>query len=636
MNWTHKAIESLWLIAAAALPLTFNPWSYNAFELPKALLLRLLALLMGVGTLAQVLAERPKHNNIPPSLLWSALALGLALLLATALSIAPRASLWGSYERQQGLITWGAYLILFLVTVANLRTRVQTDRLWAALVWGNAPVVAYGCLQAVGADPLNWRSDAASPVLSTIGRANFLGSYLVLVIPLTLGRALAVERRWPTLVLLAAQVVCIALTQARGAWVGLGIAGVVFGLTWAAVTRNRRLAIATAAVAVLAVTFVLLLTWAGGPLADLANLPGLERLAALGRTDAGSTAARLTIWRATLPLVAERPGLGYGPETMRVAFARVFPPQLVYYQGRHAVVDRAHNLWLDLGMSAGLAGTLAFAALLVGFGRLAWRGTRAASETWQRTVWVALAAAVAGHLADLQFSFELTVSGAVFWLALGLAGALGRGWTDEPAAESRSGSWLLLVPPTVAALVLAGLVCARPLLADVAFWQSQQGTRSVSERQATGARAVRLWPLEPVYRLGLARSYLEGGDFNAAVAQLDAAERLSPGDPRVWSAWGDLYTAWGAVDPRRYREAESAYRRVLELAPNVATYHAALGVTLARQGRLEEGIAALERAVALDATDGTAYAYLAELYAAAGRGEEATWALREAERWGHE
>ncbi len=58
---------------------------------------------------------------------------------------------------------------------------------------------------------------------------------------------------------------------------------------------------------------------------------------------AGSEAARLTIWRATLTLLPQRLALGFGPETMFQAFAPVFPPELVYYQGRHLLVDRAHN-----------------------------------------------------------------------------------------------------------------------------------------------------------------------------------------------------------------------------------------------------------------------------------------------------
>ena len=60
--------------------------------------------------------------------------------------------------------------------------------------------------------------------------------------------------------------------------------------------------------------------------------------------------------------------------------------------------------------------------------------------------------------------------------------------------------------------------------------------------------------------------------------------------------------------------AEDAYRRALALAPDVATYHAGLGVVLARQGQLEEGVEELERAVDLDATYGMAFAQLADLY----------------------
>jgi Flp pilus assembly protein TadD len=61
--------------------------------------------------------------------------------------------------------------------------------------------------------------------------------------------------------------------------------------------------------------------------------------------------------------------------------------------------------------------------------------------------------------------------------------------------------------------------------------------------------------------------------------------------------------------------------------------HTSLGLVLAQQGRLEEGLAELERAVALDATDGVAFGHLADLYRMLGREEEAGWARREAERW---
>ena len=571
------------------------------------------------------------------------------LALATAFSTDPRASFWGSYERQQGLVTTSAYLALFLLTATSLRSRAQVERLWAAVVWGSVPVIVYGLIQAAGLDPLDWQTDAASRVLSTVGRANFLGSYLVLVIPMTVGRALMARRPCPYRLLLAGQLLTLALAQARGAWVGLGLAAVVGMLVWAAATRDRRRALATLALVVLLAGLLVLLNLRGGPFAPLARIPGLERMATLARTDAGSTAARLTIWRATLPLIADRPWLGYGPETMRTVFARVFPPQLVYYQGRHVSVDRTHNLWLDLGMTAGLAGIVAFGVVLLSFGRLARRALRTPPERWEKVAWVALAAAIAGHLGDLHFGFDLTASGTVFWLVLALAAAMGRENTPVALPSPTSSPFrrkervrvpvsesIPYVPPTLAVLALIALLCLRPLQADVAYWRSQQATLALEKRLAAGMTAVRLAPLEPAYRLGLAQSFIQHREYTAAEIQLVAAAQLSPDDPRVCVARAELYAYWGEVEPDRYVQAEAAYRRALELAPNVATYHTALGLVLARQNRLQEGVAELERAVDLDATDDTAYRHLSDVYLALGRQDNAAWARREAIRWSEE
>ncbi len=637
--WFTWIEEALWLAAAAVIPLAFNPWGQNAFELPKTVLLKGLVLLMGLATLMRVIdgrkdRKRNQRATIPRCLLWPALTFGGAATLATVLSVDPRASLWGSYERQQGLLTQGAYLGLFLFTAANLHTRAQVKRLLVTIAWSSAPVVAYGLLQAVGVDPLDWRTDAASPILSTVGRANFLGSYLILVTPLTLSLLLTVRRRWPFALLIAGQVLCLALTQARGAWIGLLAASAAGLLAWALATRDRRPALAALLLLILAAAFVILLNLPDGPLTALVRIPGLDRIATLARADTGSTAARLTIWRATLNLIAAHPWLGYGPETMRLVFARVFPPQLVYYQGRHATVDRAHNLWLDLGMSAGLAGVAAFAALLAGFGRLAWRGLRENHGHWQRVVWVALAAGVAGHLADMQFSFDLTSSATIFWLALALGAAAERARSSDvlaPEVSTSPRSLLLYLPPALAVLALVSVLCVRPLAADAVYQQSRQGTQPLEAAQ----RAVRLWPMEPTYRLQLAQVSALSGD-PATEAQLNAATSLSPNDPQVWAAKGSIYALWGNLSPDKYVQAEVAYRRALKLAPDVATYHTALGLILVQQGRTEDGLIELERAVDLDATDGVAFQHLAQVYEMFGKKVKATWAQKETERWNDE
>jgi hypothetical protein len=448
------------------------------------------------------------------------------------------------------------------------------------------------------------------------------------------------------------------------------VAALVVGLlAWAATGGRRRGQVAT-----LALGMVALVVLAGGlcallnpPGGALAGVPGLERLAALGDTGSGSTAARLTTWRATLPLMGERPALGYGPETMRQVFARVFPPELVYYQGRHVSVDRAHNLWLDVGMSAGLVGMLALGGLLAGWGWLAWRGQPGRGDGWARLVWIGVVAAVAGHLVDVQFSFDLTGSGTVFWLVLAMGVAVsartsmrvgrrlpvGMGLPAQGEARAaRAAGGLYLVLPAALVLVLAWLVCARPLLADASYARARDAAPGSWARLEASLRAVRLWPLEPLYRLELAGALVQNGiadstgatywreiadlSWNLAEAQLDAAAALSPEHPGLWAAIGGLYAGWGERAPEQFVRAEAAYRRAVALAPNVAAYHTALGLILARQGRPEEGLEELDRAVALDATDFVAYGHLADLYQALGRQEEAAWARQQADRWERE
>jgi hydrogenase/urease accessory protein HupE len=122
-------------------PLIINPWGYNAFELPKAVLLRAFVILAALAVLVCVVEGRtrniPRLLKLPePWLLWSVLTFGLTLILATDLSINGLISVWGTYERQQGLITLDSYLALFLLSTAFIHTRERVERLWLAISLG--------------------------------------------------------------------------------------------------------------------------------------------------------------------------------------------------------------------------------------------------------------------------------------------------------------------------------------------------------------------------------------------------------------------------------------------------------------------------------------------------------------------
>jgi tetratricopeptide (TPR) repeat protein/O-antigen ligase len=630
--FSNRVIEAGWLALAATLPLFFAPWGRNPFELPKVLLLWAVVALMGGAWLvsAKRYTGRVRHGGGFRSAPYAlACAVALTLIASTLLSVNPLLSAQGSYDRMQGLVTQLCYLALFLLAAAHLRDLAQVRRLFAAMAWGSAPVVIYGVLQLAGLDPLGWRVEG-SPVIGTLGRGNFVGAYLVFALPLTLSSARQAPRghkRAAYLLLSGAQAVCLMATMAKAAWLGALAAASALILAEAWDRGQRRLVLVGVIVGVLGLLAGLL---------ALNAIPGLR----------GSLGARATIWRATRSLVVARPLLGHGLETFGQTFTRVFPPELVYLQGRAVRVDRAHNLILDTLASVGVVGLLAYGALV---GTALAAGVRTFTHAPDRQVRIVSAAglaAVTGHLVETQLSFQVTATATLFWLTLGmLVAPWGGTWSRPlPISDNWQGMpWLRRI--LAATLLLVVLPSSLILLAaDVYAGNSDRtGTLPDLQRSTAAARqATSLWPNQPAYYQHLSWLYLQQArygfnplaEFQAAERALDAARELTPDDYLVWAGYGELYTEWGlAGDPARFAQAENAYRQATALFPGSAMLHTAWGMVYVAQGRLAEAETHFHQAVRLDHTDAWAFQHLGDTQLARGDLDGAEGAYYNALRW---
>lgn len=671
----ESVLEVGWLLAALLVPLWIVVAANQPFEPPKAALLRSLAwLLLGAWVAGHLLRGRAPWPVLARNpLAWPVAGVATAVLLATLLAVDPRLSLLGSYIRSQGLLTWLGYLALFVVVADRLRRLEQARRLAVALVVSAVPLVVLGGFQAAGMDPLGFITDARSPVYATLGRANFLGAYLAMLMPLTAallltrssgpaeassastadtpGRARSLlgarGSRGALAALLAGQAFVVGATLVRGAWLAAAVGLVAFLLLWwwRAFTRRARALVAVATgLAAAAVV-------AGG---------GISLLQA----DAGSVAARRTIWLAVWELIRERPVVGYGPEALELVFPRVFPPQLVYYQGREVFVDRAHNLVLDWAVTAGLVGLAAMAYLLVRFFTVAlrrWRALDTVASTGsggapavRRTLLVAALAAVAANLAGNLAGFDVTATATASWLLMALAvspalapgdggpsPAGGKAAPDGlPLGRRRQVGAALVGLAVVAAITQANL---RPLLADVAH-RTALDAAEAGNLDAAGAaaeRATTLWPVEPEHHRLLGRVHLiRALEPGGGAATLDRAERaflaardLRPLDPRGWIALGRFYHRAGvAFDPGALPWAHQAYARALALSPHTARLHVAWGEVYLSEGRPEVAFERFARAAALDATDVLALTRLGETALALDRPERAVEAFEAAAR----
>ena len=115
------------------------------------------------------------------------------------------------------------------------------------------------------------------------------------------------------------------------------------------------------------------------PLEPIKRLPYIGRLGRVFETEQGTGKVRVLIWEGAMeligwhepiglperegPLNALRPLIGYGPESMYVAYNPFYPPDLAHYERRNASPDRSHNETFDALVQTGLIGFVVYFAL---------------------------------------------------------------------------------------------------------------------------------------------------------------------------------------------------------------------------------------------------------------------------------
>jgi tetratricopeptide (TPR) repeat protein len=400
-------MEAAWLAAVMVAPLFFNVYSSRIFEPDKITLIRTLALVSLAAWLVKVIEEGGVHwERIPHGenrlksllripLILPVVALCSVYLLATIFSVTPYTSLWGSYQRLQGTYSTFSYIVIFAALVANLRRRAQVDRLISVIVLTSLPVGLYGILQRYKADPIPWGGDVSGRIAANLGNSIFVAAYLIMAFPLALMRtvdafdALLKERGRTALhfvratgyvFIVALQLIALYFSSSRGPWLGWGASLVLLWLGLSLIWRKRWLTIVGLVFTLLAATFLIVLNIENGPLESLRNTPEFGRLGQLLNAESRTGRVRTLIWQGASELVSPheplefpdgstdrfnflRPLIGYGPESMYVAYNRFYPPDLTQVEKRNASPDRSHNETWDSLVITGALGLLAYLAM---------------------------------------------------------------------------------------------------------------------------------------------------------------------------------------------------------------------------------------------------------------------------------
>lgn len=131
-------------------------------------------------------------------------------------------------------------------------------------------------------------------------------------------------------------------------------------------------------------------------------------------------------------------------------------------------------------------------------------------------------------------------------------------------------------------------------------------------------RAIEIEPKSKVARRQLAIFYDGQRDYEAALEQLTLLSDSENEDEDDWCDRGGLLVRLG-----RFEEAESAYRRAVELAPSDARSRICLGEFLTKRGRASEGIEILKFVLREFPAEMAAHHSLSQIYVRAEQWESA-------------
>ena len=281
----------------------------------------------------------------------------LSFLTSTIFSIHPGQSLWGSFERQEGFYSFINYLLFFALLVFHLNSPQQNTksfdkikRLIIAVMLSSFVVTSYGILQYFGLDFLDWKNSDLpfQRVVSTLGQPNFLGHYLIMVIPLTVfGLFFITKKNLPRFfvsLLVAIQLTCLSITYSRAAWVGFAAGLIVFFILNKKTSIYKNILIMSCA--------LIILLFIGN------SLNFEHRIKSILNIETGSNKVRMLTWGAAINEIknSSLPRLlfGHGPETQHSIFAKHYKSEWGIYETINVYPDRTHNNILDTILQFGI------------------------------------------------------------------------------------------------------------------------------------------------------------------------------------------------------------------------------------------------------------------------------------------
>ncbi|MFH1074834.1 MAG: O-antigen ligase family protein [Candidatus Firestonebacteria bacterium] len=314
--------------------------------------------------------------------------------------------------------TFYAGLFAAVVHIANGNKNVCFGLLNIALISGFL-VSIIGIFQYFHLDFVFKVSNFTGRISSTLGNANFLGGYLILLIPVSMALFFVVKSvlyKSVYAVNTVFLVVALFFTQTLNAWIGLALGVLVFAVLFIIYISRYRKLMVFSALALIAVASLLVVTFK--------PQEAMEKFEKIGRFETFAERGRWLMWKTAVEMIKEEPIKGFGAGTYRVRFTEYEAKLLKKKEFAgypHIITKDAHNDYLQICSELGITGLL---LLLLFIGSVILGAVRNLSKTEndKKIIYIGLLCALIAFLVHMFFNFPLKIapSAVLFFMFLGL------------------------------------------------------------------------------------------------------------------------------------------------------------------------------------------------------------------------
>ncbi|KZL93395.1 O-antigen ligase family protein [Clostridium magnum] len=416
-----KVFNLYTLLIICGVPLIINPFSSDLYSHPKILFVYVIS-----GILAIFHFIKYRNRGIQGQLGEYALVTYILLAgISTVLSVDPYQSVLGAPKREEGFAAICCYIFIYFICSRYYKFSKEHLKY---LVVSSFIISIYGICQYYGFEPLR-KVLGHTEAIATIGHRNFMGSYITLIMPISIF-AFVYSKKYIYLLLSCLLYLCMLCGYTRSAWLAFVFyVCLLFYFFYKYKMSLKRF------VTIIIIFFVITIGFN-----SINNNATLNRMLTIksdgwsiltnSRDKESAGSHRFFIWERGVQLLKDRPLIGSGPDTFGIVFMEKFTEDVVT-PGSGFIhikkdekgnvksinvekIDKAHNEYLHTAVTMGIPSLICYLIFIGGI------ILKAKNNIKNNIFIIPIFCSILGYLLQAFFNISVVGVAPVYWAILGI------------------------------------------------------------------------------------------------------------------------------------------------------------------------------------------------------------------------